>query len=90
MKSSTYTLAVAALVAAFATTTAQAATSRVITLGRAGYGVAPPVMEHTYSAKGGRSATTVALAMEKPQQGPTRIQTMGRAGYVAVPNTMKR
>lgn len=89
MKNYTSTLAIAALVAAFATITAQAATTRVLTQGRAGYSVAPPVMEYT-SARGGRSATIVALAMEKPQQGPTRIQTLGRGGYVAVPNTTNR
>jgi hypothetical protein len=39
---------------------------------------------------GARSATTVALAMEKPHQGPSRIHTAGRSGYVAVPNLTNR
>lgn len=83
MKNSIHTLAVATLVAAFATTTAYAS-SRVVTKGRAGYVVAPKVEQHH---SGTRSSTTVALSMEKPDQGPSRVKTAGRAGYVAVPNT---
>ena len=86
MKNSIHTFAVATLVAAFATTTAHA-TSRSINQGRAGYAVAPKA-EHQQS--GARSATTVALAMNKPDQGPSRIQTAGRSGYVAVPNLTNR
>lgn len=86
MKNSIHTIAVATLVAAFATTTAHA-TSRIVNKGRAGYSVAPKTEQQQ---SGARSATTVALAMEKPQQGPTRIKNAGRAGYVAVPNTMNR
>ncbi len=89
MKNSIRTLAVASLAAAFATAAAQAAPTRMIVQGRAGYAVAPPVMEQQSSAKSGHT-TTVALAMEKPLQGPSRLQTAGRSGYIVVPNTSNR
>jgi hypothetical protein len=85
MKNSIHTFAVATLIAAFASTTAHA-TSRVVNQGRAGYTVATKTEPQT----GARSATIVALAMEKPQQGPSRMHTTGRAGYAVVPNTMSR
>ncbi len=86
MKNTISTFAVATLVTALATTAASAGT-QVTNNGRAGYAVTPKV-ERQHS--GARSATTVALTMDKPQQAPTRIQNTGRAGYTVVPNAMSR
>lgn len=86
MKNSIHTLALTTLIAAIATTTAHAS-SRIVNHGRAGF-VAVPLVEQQHSSA--RSATVVALAMDKPEQSPTRIKNAGRAGYVAVPNTMQR
>ncbi|MGL5018458.1 MAG: hypothetical protein ACRDBP_10010 [Luteolibacter sp.] len=86
MKNTIRTFAVTTLVFALATTASYAG-SQVANHGRAGYAVTPKVeRQHSHS----RSATTVALTMEKPEQAPTRIKNSGRGGYTAVPNSMNR
>ena len=84
MKTSIRNLYSIALCAAFATTTAHAGTTRVVTQGRAGYTVIPAPKSNT-AARTYRPETTVALAIGKPDRPPTQLQTMGRAGYRMVP-----
>lgn len=83
MKNTIRNLSFAALIAAFATTTAQAGT-RFVTQGRAGYAVVLDQQPQPH-AKDSRRETTVALVMGKPDRATTQVQNFGRAGYRVVP-----